>query len=236
MERDGVIWGALAVSLAGVILIGAYMARPGEGVTQGGSSSIWALFVSICLLGAVATLLPHRCSPSRALPRDLDPSKFTIVFGVRLHHGHHITCSRFQGHEHNIQGRSFCASCTGMLAGSLAAIAVATLYFLYGWNPGRAFGYTGLACVVLGLLYIPLRIARGPIQRSLINALFVLGFSLILSTVDASGSAAFDLVVIGISVFWMFTRIQLSSWSYDRICDECGEECWTGEPKSSTQP
>lgn len=206
------------------------MAHPGESVTPEGSSAIWALFISLCLLGAVATLLPHRCSPSRALPRDLDPSKFTVVLGVRLHHGHHISCSHFEGHEHVIHGRSFCASCTGMFVGALAAVAVATLHFFFGWNPGRAFGYVGLAFVVLGLLYIPLRIAGGPIQRSLINALFVLGFSLILSTVDVSGSATFDMVVIGLSVFWMFTRIQLSSWSYDKICDECGEECWMGEP------
>jgi hypothetical protein len=214
------------VSLAGVILVAAYLLHPNVGAPSESSIIIWALFVSLCLLGAVAALLPHRCSPSRALPRNLDPSKFTMVLGVRLHHGHHISCDHFQGHEYNIQGRSLCASCTGMLVGALAAASMATLHFFYGWNPGRALGYAGLGCVVLGLVYIPIRIVSGPILRTLINALFVLGFSLILSVVDVSGSAAFDLVVIGLSVFWMFTRIQLSSWSYDKICDECGEECW----------
>jgi hypothetical protein len=233
VREEGVIWASLAVSLAGVILVAAFLSLPGAGTTIENPFMIWALFVSLCLLGAVATLLPHRCSPSRALPRDLSPSMFTVVFGVHLHHGHHISCSHFQGHEYNIQGRSFCASCTGMLVGALAAISVATLHFFYGWNPGEVFGYMGLGCVVLGLVYIPLRIASGPILRSLINALFVLGFSLILSVVDVSGNAAFDLVVIGLSVFWMFTRIQLSSWSYDKICDECGEECWAEESKET---
>jgi len=221
------------VSLTGVVLVAAYLFNPDVGAPSESSIVIWALFVSLCLLGAVATLLPHRCSPSRALPRDLDPSKFTVVLGVRLHHGHHISCNHFQGHEYDIQGRSFCASCTGMLVGALAAASVATLHFFYGWNPGGVFGYMGLGCVVLGLVYIPLRIASGAILRSLINALFVLGFSLILSVVDVSGNAAFDLVVIGLSVFWMFTRIQLSSWSYDKFCDECGEECWAEESKEN---
>ena len=149
---------------------------------------------------------------------------------MRLHHGHHISCNHFQGHEYDIRGRSFCASCTGMLVGALAAASIATLHFLLGWNPSRGFGYAGLGFVVLGLVYIPLRVARGPVLRVLINAIFVLGFSLIISVVDVSGSAAFDLVVIGLSVFWMFTRIQLSSWSYEKICDDCGEECWMQAP------
>jgi hypothetical protein len=116
-----------------------------------------------------------------------------------------------------------------MLVGALAAASMATVHFFYGWNPVRGFGYAGLVCVVLGLIYIPLHIAGGPILRILINALFVLGFSLILSVVDVSGTVAFDLVAIGLSVFWMFTRIQLSSWSYEKICDDCGEECWMEE-------
>jgi hypothetical protein len=230
VREEGVIWASLAVSLAGVILVAAFLSLPGAGPTIENSFMILALFVSLCFLGAIATLFPHRCSPSKVLPQDMDPSRFTVVLGVRLYHGHHIPCSHFQEHEHNVRGRSYCAGCSGLLIGALAAVSVATLHFIYGWNPGRVFGYAGLVCVVLGLLYIPLWIAHGPILRTLINALFVLGFALTLSSVDGSGSSAFDLVVIGLCVFWMFTRIQLSRWSHDNVCDECGEECWKGEP------
>ena len=230
MREEGVTWASLAVSLAGVILVAVFLSLPDAGATTKNPFLIWALFASLCLLGAMATLFPHRCSPSKVLPQDLDPSRFTVVLGIRLYHGHHIPCSHFQEHEHNVRGRFFCAGCTGLLVGALLAVSVSTLHFICGWNFGRVYGYAGLACVVLGLLYIPLRIAPRPILRSLINTLFVLGFALTLSSVGGSGSSAFDLVVIGLCVFWMFTRIQLSRWNHDNICDECGEECWKGKP------
>ena len=229
MREEGIIWASLAVSLAGVILVAAFLSLPGSGATIENPFMILALFASLCLLGAAATLFPHRCSPSKVLPQDPDPSRFTVVLGVRISHGHHIPCSHFQGHEHNFRGRSFCAGCTGLLIGALAAVLVATLHFIYAWVPGRGFGYAGLAFVVLGLLYIPLRIAKRPFPRSLINALFVLGFSLTLSSVSGSGSSTLHLVIIGLCVFWMFTRIQLSHWNHDNVCEECREECWKGE-------
>ena len=53
----------------------------------------------------------------------------------------------------------------------------------------------------------------------------VAGFALLLVVVDEIGSLELDLIFIGLCVFWMFTRIQLSSWDHERICSGCGYRC-----------
>jgi hypothetical protein len=34
-------------------------------------------------------------------------------------------------------------------------------------------------------------------------------------------------MAIGFCVFWIYTRIMLSSWDHDRICRRCGHSCET---------
>jgi hypothetical protein len=47
----------------------------------------------------------------------------------------------------------------------------------------------------------------------------------VLASVDGLGNPTFDFVVVGLCVYWILTRIQLSRWSHNRVCRECEEPC-----------
>lgn len=225
MMRKVGVWASLAISMAGVLLVAIFLSRPGSTGSAGGGLLAWAVFSSICVLGAAATVFPHHCSLSIALPDNLDESRFTVLKGVRFVHGHHPACGEFGGHELAFRGKSFCAGCTGLLIGSVSAVALATLYFVYDHRLPTVSGYFGLVFVILGLLYnIPLE-GGPPLLRTALNVLFVIGFALILVSVDGAGDIGVDLFAIGLFVYWMFTRIQISRWRHDRICRGCDEPC-----------
>jgi hypothetical protein len=192
--------------------------------TSAAALYVWSLFSALCILGASATLFPHVCLRSARLPEELDPSRISILFGVRVVHGHHSRCGEFQGHEFLVNGKTFCAGCIGLLLGASTALILSTLHFVLGFTyPWAAF--IGLGCVVLGLIHIPLLRTGVPLLRTAFNAALVASFALVLVGVDEIGSLELDLIVIGLCVFWMFTRIQLSSWDHERICRGCGYRC-----------
>jgi hypothetical protein len=224
-RQDKAVWSYLAVSLAGVILAAAFLTKPRAASIIDWKLLIWAVFSSLCLLGAMATFFPHRCSPLVVLPEDLDQSRFTTLKGVRLVHGHHPMCGKFGVHEFNVGRKTFCAGCAGLFIGVVAALSVATLYFVHRRSLPASSGYIGLGFVLLGLLYIPFFKVGFPMIRTAVNALFVLGFALVLVAVDGVGSLVLDLIVIGLCSYWMFSRIQLSRMSHDIICDDCDEAC-----------
>lgn len=223
-RRHWTTWASLALSLLGVALVAGFLAHPVAPSSTDMKMLVWSVFTSLCVLGAFATLFPHRCSPSISLSESLEPQRYTLFMGIRLVHGHHPACGHFRDHEIILRRKTFCAGCTGLLVGAVASIIFAILYFVYNFRLPAVSGYLGLGFVVLGLVFIPLVKTR-PVFRSGINALFVLGFSLVLISVDRMGNLGFDLVVIGLCVYWIFTRIQLSRWSHDTVCGGCDEPC-----------
>ena len=226
MQREHKLaWANLAISILGLLMAALMLSRPATTPTTSGNIAAWALFSTLCILGATATLFPRTCSHTTRPPEDLEPSRYTTIASVRLVHGHHPTCGSFSGHELELGEKTYCAACTGLLMGAIAAIAVATLGLVYRITLPPQIGYLGLALVLLGLIYNPLLNITTPILRTLINALFVPGFSLILVAADGHGYPGLDLLVIALSVYWMYTRIQLSSLNHDGICDGCQEPC-----------
>jgi len=218
-------WANLAVSILGLLMVALMLSQPVTTPTPSPNLAVWALFSTLCILGGTATLFPRTCSHSTSPPEDLQPSRYTTIVGIRPIHGHHPTCDSFSGHELELGEKTYCAACTGLLIGAIAAIAVATLGLVYGITLPTIAGYLGLALVLLGLIYNPLLNITTPILRTLINALLVPGFSLILVAADGHGNPGFSLLVIALSVYWMYTRIQLSGLSHDEICDDCEEPC-----------
>jgi len=226
VEQDRMIlWALIAVSLTGFILVGWFIAKPLPPGPVEAKMPVWAVFASICVLGAVATLIPQYCHPSKRMPSSIDPKRFTRVMGFNLIHGHHPLCGKFGDHELLIGRKTFCAGCTGLLVGAVASLSVASMHFLFNYRLPIISGYFGLGFVLLGLLAVPLAKKRPPLLRSGLNAILVLGFSLVLVTVDLFGDVGFDFFVIGICTYWMYVRIQLSRWSHDEVCGGCEDEC-----------
>ncbi len=113
----------------------------------------------------------------------------------------------------------------GILIGVCTALVITTLHFIFDVTFPSATAYIGLICVVAGLLFIPLKKTDTPLLHSGFHLALVAGFSLVIVVVDGLGSFEYDLLVLSLCIFWMYTRIQLSKWDHGRICEVCGFKC-----------
>ncbi|MEM2939742.1 MAG: hypothetical protein QXU95_05685, partial [Candidatus Bathyarchaeia archaeon] len=192
---------------------------------------IGSILALICFSGILAVFFPKKCSktihgsrkdkaPSGEV-KDLSPYDASVNF-----RGHHPNCGNFAAHVICIRGRVLCAACTGLLIGALLALAYTILFFFIGYCFLIQFGlwaiFAGQVGVALGLFQFKF---RGFI-RSALNAFFVVACFLILAGVDfLTENVFFDLYVVGLIVFWLFTRILTSQWDHLQICKTCVFQC-----------
>jgi len=191
---------------------------------------IGAAFTLICISGIAAVFFPKKCSKTSGSIRTEKPTTFNLK-GHNIQKmsitvkGHHPNCGRYSAHVICVNKHVFCAACTGLLLGALIAIAGTTLYFFIGWDIVQdgflavLFGQFG---IVLG--FMQLKFER--YTRSALNALFVFAAFLILVGIDKLIESTFaDLYLIGLIVFWLWTRILISRWDHWRICHTCETPC-----------
>jgi hypothetical protein len=219
------VWIFLAISLAGVFIVAGFIVTPVFLPSPRVNLYVWSIFSTFLVLGAVATFFPHHCSQSIVETEDLDPSRYLSISGVSLIHGHHPLCGRFVNHEFTIAGSSICAGCMGLFIGATSSLLFSVVYLMYNPTIPWGVGLLGLVFIIFGLLYIPVMKNLPNVLRTVINAIFVVGFSLALMVVDGIGNTEMALTTIGFFVFWMYTRIQLSQWNHSLICDGCDEQC-----------
>ena len=213
-KLDGLPFPELALSAVGMILVLVALGRGLSPVTQQNSVHL-ILFVVLCILGAVATLFPRRCSPEIVVTDDLHPSRYTEVLGIRVIHGHHSDSRRFRNHEIRLGEKRICAGCLGLLAGSFIAIIIAVTQAIQNIPVPPPFGYLGLAFVAVGLVYSVVIPGSPPVLRTVLNFFLVTGYALVY--IALTGVRGLGLLGISLSIFWMYTRIRLSSWSHDRL-------------------
>ncbi|MGD0027758.1 MAG: hypothetical protein ABSC91_02330 [Candidatus Bathyarchaeia archaeon] len=202
---------------------------------------VGSTFLLICAWGSLTAVSPRKCSMAHEtqMGRALMDSDVKTDFSV-FSEGHHPDCGGFSAHIIRFRGTGYCAACTGLLAGGVIAMIVASLYFFFGLNAGPVsfpvvlVGQLGL---VSGLIQFKLK----SWTRSAANVLFVLGSSLMLIGVDQLvGSVFVDTYVIGLVILWILTRVMISQWDHRRICLSCGFSCATERRvrvlPSATQP
>jgi len=212
----------LVLSAVGMVLVLKALENGLSPVTQQNPVHL-ILFVALCVLGAVATLFPRRCSPEIRVSGDLPPSRYTDVLGVRVIHGHHSDCSGFSNHEIRLGEKRICAGCLGLLAGSLIAIIITVTQVIQNVPVLPQSGLLGLAFVAAGLAYSVLIPGSPPILRMALNAFLVTGFALVYLVL--TNLRGLGLMGISLSIFWMYTRIRLSRWSHERLCAGCDAPC-----------
>jgi len=149
---DGLPLPELVISAVGMILVLNALENGLSPVRQQNPAHL-IMFVSVCALGAVATLFPRRCSPEIRVTGDLHPSRYTDVLGIRVIHGHHSDCSGFSNHEIRLGEKRICAGCLGLLAGSLIAIIITVTQAIQSIPVPPQSGPLGLAFVAAGLAY-----------------------------------------------------------------------------------
>jgi hypothetical protein len=223
----------LLVSLLGLFLIVALTAFP---PTVSGNLSwrkpvIGSIFSSICVLGILAVFSPNKCLRIFGIGKKnrtvgSDSSKLASHGTSYALQGHHPTCGKYDAHIFRIKDKIFCAACTGLLFGGLLALAGAAVYFFGDWRVAEHSSLMvllGIVGVSLGLFQFKFR----SFVRLFVNTVFVLGSLFILIGIDELvHSLFFDLFVVSLIAFWLFTRISLSQWDHEMICSGCEiEDC-----------
>jgi len=218
----------LLVSFLGLLLIAALAAFPPI-VSRNLSwrkPVIGSIFNAICVLGILAVFSPNKCLGILDIGKKnrtvgSDSSKLVSHGTSTALQGHHPTCGKYDAHIFRIKGRIFCAACAGLLLGGLLALAGASIYFFGDWRVAEHSSLMvllGIAGVSLGLFQFKFR----SFVRLFVNTVFVLGALFVLIGIDELvHSLFFDMFVVILIVFWLFTRISLSQWDHERICSDC---------------
>jgi len=192
---------------------------------------VGSIFGLVCIMGMLAVIFPGSCSKMIGFKGEKQqvPHVFYTAGdskGKKLTmRGHHPECKNFSAHVIQMGGKTFCAGCAGLLLGGLAASVGTILYFFGNLHVGQnslLLLWIGAAGVVLGLLQFPLFNISWSSVRWFLNAFFAFGAFLILVGIDAITQSIFvDLFLVVLIVFWLFTRIVLSRWDHERICNLC---------------
>lgn len=189
---------------------------------------VGSIFCIICALGVSAVFLPNNCLGILNIGKK-DRTVTSDSIRSALHgksntlQGHHPTCGKYDAHVFRIKGRTVCAACVGLLLGGLLALVGAVAYFFGGWSVAddSLMVLLGVVGVGFGLFQFKFR----SLVRLLMNTVFVLGALLIVIGIDGLvRSLVFDLFVISLVFFWLYTRISLSQWDHEVICSSCEVE------------
>jgi len=217
----GLIAFFLAVSAFGLVISASLLGNSSPFPSQLNErrALVALLYGTVCVSGIFAALFPVACSGFLGIQRSLAEdnasleTRATRVFGLLLLHGHHPAESDEKRHELWLGGKSYCATCFGLLTGAIVSLTAIVAFALSGLADG-GFGYTlysvGVICVILGL--VPsLGLTIEARARFTFAAVFVLGTYLMLAATEIlTANLIADLFVVLLAIFWLVSRISLS--------------------------
>ena len=188
---------------------------------------IGLIFSIFCFLGVLAVFSPYQCGKlvnKKIETVGLISNKIVSHDKGIVLRGHHPTCGKYSAHIFRIKNRTFCAACIGLLIGGLLALVIAVGYFFWNWQVIEHITmivFLGITGVSFGLLQFKFK----SFVRLFANTVFVIGTLLILIGIDKTiQNLFFDLFMISLIAFWLFTRISLSQLDHEMICSSCNIE------------
>jgi len=179
------------------------------------------LYSMVSILGVVAVFYPNKCRLMFKKPTVSSTNSKSSAAQIQFK-GHHPDCERFSANRITIRNSIFCAACSGLLAGAIAALAGIFLFCLGFFSLEKANLWVlaiGEVLMLVGLAQIKLN----GFVKMVVNALFVVGSSISLIVADLVGqSLLVDAYVLGLIIFILWFRIFLSEWNNKRNCVACG--------------
>jgi cbb3-type cytochrome oxidase subunit 3 len=212
----------IVVSAVGLALIPVLILQPSLMHSQVSLQHvlIGTLYITICALGIIAAVYPAKCKNMFRRPQNPLSQENNSSIPMQIT-GHHPDCQNYSANRIKVGGRAICAACSGLLIGAICAFIGAVLYFFVGFNVAWSSLWLlalGEVCMFLGLAQIKF---AGYVKVTF-NVLFVVGSLLTLVETDLLGeSLLVNLYAVGLIVFMLWLRIQLSEWNNGRICRKC---------------
>ena len=187
---------------------------------------VGSIFTIICALGVSAVFLPDKCLRSLSIGKkgrtDASDSAKPVLHGKSItRQGHHPTCGNYEAHVFHVKDKTVCAACNGLLLGGILALVGTVVYFFGGLRVAE-HSFLIVLLGVMGVGFGLFQFKWRSLVRLAMNIIFVLGALLVLIGVnDLVGSLVFDLFIVSLICFWLYTRILLSQWDHEVICSGC---------------
>jgi hypothetical protein len=185
---------------------------------------IGGIFVFACLLGISMAFKPNWIG--RFIRQKTHGNNVTDVPSQKIERrGHHPNCGVFKGHTISINNRILCAGCTGLIIGAVIAIILTLLYIIIPYTTSRSIliGLLIIGLVLINSNYFLIIHGRNKGKIHFVsNVLFVIGFFMVISSFyQFTGRYIFGILSIMIAFLWLDTRILLSKWQHQVLCDNC---------------
>jgi hypothetical protein len=194
---------------------------------------IFSFFIVTCVLGMVAAVSPRRCSrlssfkkyqsiETEEIPgKEIAKNKFM---------GHHPDCDVYRNHIYNINGKKYCAGCSGLFIGALIAVVGSVLYYFYGISDGsngNIIFLIGFISVLVSLLQNFLLKLNLNVVKFFFNMMLVVGsFIMLIGMNELNSSLFIQLYFLVLVLIWILARITSSENNHAKICGECGMTSW----------
>ncbi|MFH0748816.1 MAG: hypothetical protein V1915_02700 [Candidatus Bathyarchaeota archaeon] len=194
---------------------------------------ISSFFATICLLGIMVGLFPSGCSrllhfrdPNKGdkkIPLDQERTPFIQFLG------HHPPCGNFSTHILTVDGKTYCAGCTGLTVGAILSLLSVIFYVFSNIQVGESnmlIFWIGFVAVAYGLLQYYLPGGNSGLLHVLVNGIFVFGaFLLLVGVHEIAGSFVLEVYLFMLMIYWIMTRIIASQLAHRHICAVCSKRC-----------
>lgn len=184
---------------------------------------VGSTFVSLCFMGSIASIFPRNCGKIFSYKGKKNQNAIHSLKKSNSK-GHHYQCKDYSNHTLKICKKYLCATCSGLLIGAILGIIGAILYFS-GYLQVEIIPiltFFGAAGVFFGLFQSIIPKTKGPLSRFFSGIVFVLGtYSLLVNLDQVRNNTLVDLFFIATSIFWIFTKINLSQREHKITCLNC---------------
>jgi hypothetical protein len=188
---------------------------------------ISGMFIFLCLLGISLSLRPNwiKTMFKKKEPRMMNHQTAAQCSFI----GHHPDCSLFNTHRIKYKKRIWCAGCVGVLIGCGAAVVLMiSATILSTQNPllyPHVLFFLGLLLVGFVFVELPLN-KRFTLFHTILNGLFIIAFFFIVEGImEYTKNGIYGFFTILICLLWLDTRIHLSRWRHNQVCQHCTEPC-----------
>jgi hypothetical protein len=188
---------------------------------------ISGMFIFLCFLGMSLSLRPNWIKIKFKKKEPLIMNQQTAP--QRSFIGHHPDCTFFDTHRIKYKRKILCAGCVGVLIGCGAAAVLMASVMILSIQDSLRYPHLQffLGLFLVGFVFIELLLNnRFPLFHTISNGLFIIAFFFVVEgAVEYTKSGIYGFFTILICVLWLDTRIHLSRWRHNRICQCCKEPC-----------
>ena len=185
-------------------------------------------FSIVCFIGSVASIYPNLCGKilfSETLKKTTEIHSEKKITSP----GHHYPCEKYSNHTLKIGNKYLCATCSGLLIGGMFGI-IGSIWYFSGYfqvekiSVLAPLGFMGVFFGLFQSLIPKMEIAY---SRFFAGISLVVGSFILLGSLDQqSNNTLSDLFFVVISIFWIFTKINLSQKEHRVTCAKClKKEC-----------